>query len=100
MDVERTITAFSALLAAAFDGVALPQEDMLMLSTCWHITRMCSKAAEAVRRTQWEEFGKYLTHAFRMVIWIAMTRRIDLDAEIAKKMKCNETRPHMHGKVA
>ena len=59
-----------------------------------------SKAAEAVRRQQDDEFAKYLARACWVIAGMAMACKNDHEAEIQKKMKVNEGRPYLHEKIA
>lgn len=58
-----------------------------------------SEAAEAYRLNDREEFNMEIADTFIRLFDICGSLGINIEHEIAEKMKINEGRPHKHGKV-
>ena len=59
-----------------------------------------AEAIEAARTGDFENFQEELADAIIRILDVGGTMRLDLETAIEKKMRTNEGRPHMHGKLA
>lgn len=70
------------------------------LSKLMLIVTEVAEAAEAVRHGDVANLGEELADALIRIFDLARAVDIDLDEAVEKKMRINEDRPHMHGKLS
>lgn len=81
------------------DGTGRPQIDRL-LSCLALITSEIGEAVEAARHNDRSNFAEELADIVIRVMDLAKPCGVNLEQAIVDKMNQNETRPHMHGKLA
>jgi NTP pyrophosphatase (non-canonical NTP hydrolase) len=69
-----------------------------MLGKLMLVVTEISEAAEAVRDADLIQFREELADAFIRLLDITGTMRIDIESEIARKMRINWDRPVRHGR--
>ena len=58
-----------------------------------------SEASEDARDLKWNHIGEELADVFIRLADACEVLGVDLENEVIKKMKINETRPHLHGRA-
>lgn len=58
-----------------------------------------SEASEDARDLNWDHIGEEFADIFIRLADVCEVLKIDLEAEVEKKMVINEARPHLHGRA-
>jgi NTP pyrophosphatase (non-canonical NTP hydrolase) len=98
--VLHVLAALKVDIDAIFqDGLRGVPETLFVIRQ--HITALIvtlSRAAEACRHHELNNFVRYLGYTFYILNYMAEQMGFDLIVEIEKKMEVNRGRPYLHGK--